>query len=127
MRKSEIDAIRCEAYNDDPLRVRRVSEKMPSWKEVGEVVDFLCALAHPVRAGIYYAISIEPLCVCELSTLFKMSPPALMYHLRILADAGLIRVKKSGKFAEYHPVSEVAQEVLRLAGSSIFVQTGVVK
>jgi DNA-binding transcriptional ArsR family regulator len=88
---------------------------MPDTKYLGRVADVLHALAHPVRVGIYTAISIEPLCVCELSTLLRMSPPALMYHLRILWEAGLITVVKSGKFAEYRPTSEGAKEILHLA------------
>lgn len=113
----EIDEIRCEAYNDDPLRVSRVMGKMPGAEHLNATSRVLQALAHPLRVAIYAAICIEPLCVCELSILLRMSPPALMYHLRLLARAGLITVKKSGKFAEYHPRSESAKEILHLADS----------
>jgi ArsR family transcriptional regulator len=62
----------------------------------------LRAMADPVRARVLYALTIEPLCVCELSRLLEMSMPAVSHHLRILTMAGLLTVRKEGKFACYY-------------------------
>src|SRR5260370_40551252 len=60
------------------------------------------AMADTVRDRILYALTIEPLCVCELSRLLEMSMPAVSHHLRILTMTGLLTVRKEGKFACYY-------------------------
>lgn len=112
---STVEQLRCEAYNDDPLRVARVSVKMRSREELADVSDLFEALGHPIRVAILEAISYEPLCVCELSTLLGMSSPALMHHLKIMGRAGIIAAKKEGKFAVYHIVDERAKRALDAA------------
>lgn len=112
---TSVDTLRCDAYNDDPLRVARVAARMESREALARAGRTLSALGHPVRATIYHAISIEPLCVCELGALLGMSSPALMHHLKILGRAGLIEARKEGKFAVYHPVSTAASATLDAA------------
>lgn len=99
-----VETLRCDAYNDDPLRVARVAMRMPDRERIEAAAGRLAALGHPVRATIFSAIAIEPLCVCELSVLLGMSSPALMHHLKILGRAVLIEARKEGKFAVYYPL-----------------------
>lgn len=115
VRETSVDRIRCDAYNDDPTRVGRVAERLPSAERLAKTAGLYQALGHPVRASILAAIQIEPLCVCELGALLGMSSPALMHHLRILAAAGAIETRKEGKFAIYYPSSEIASMVLGVA------------
>ncbi|CCW35068.1 transcriptional regulator, ArsR family [Chthonomonas calidirosea] len=100
--KRSLEEISCEVYNSDPTRVRRVAKVMPSEETSDEAARQLKAVADPVRLRILYALSKEPLCVCELSVLLNMSMPAVSHHLRILLSAGLLKVRKEGKFACYH-------------------------
>lgn len=110
-----VEQLRCDAYNDDPLRVARVAHRMDGRADLERAGLTLGALGHPVRSTIYRAISIEPLCVCELSALLGMSSPALMHHLKILGKAKLIEARKEGKFAVYHPIDERAGSALTAA------------
>ncbi|MCH8273565.1 MAG: winged helix-turn-helix transcriptional regulator [Armatimonadetes bacterium] len=112
-RSSPVDEIRCDAYNDDPTRVRRVAARLPRGDRLADAGALLQALGHPARATILAAVEIEPLCVCELSVLLDMSAPALSHHLRILASAGVIEPRKEGKFAVYHPINSSASAALR--------------
>ena len=98
----DIEALICDAYNDDPTRVRRVAKVMPPDDAFERASLLLKAAADPVRVRILYALTQEPLCVCELGVLLDMSLPAVSHHLRILTTAGLLRVRKEGKFACYH-------------------------
>src|SRR5260370_37745719 len=98
----KIKEITCDAYNDDPKRVGRVCERMPSDRAFEQMALVLRAMADPVRARILYALTIEPLCVCELSRLLEMSMPAVSHHLRVLTMSGLLTARKEGKFACYY-------------------------
>ncbi|HZP82031.1 MAG TPA: metalloregulator ArsR/SmtB family transcription factor [Chthonomonadaceae bacterium] len=97
-----IEEITCEAYNDDPTRVRRVARVMPDDDAFETASVLLKAIADPVRARILYALTLEPLCVCELATLLAMSMSAVSHHLKVLTLSGLLKVKKEGKFACYY-------------------------
>ena len=100
--KRDLDQLTCDAYNDDPTRVRRVARLMPSDDAFDRATVMLKAMADPVRARILYALTQEALCVCELSVLLDMSMPAVSHHLKLLTTAGLLRVRKEGKFACYY-------------------------
>ncbi|HWA30627.1 MAG TPA: metalloregulator ArsR/SmtB family transcription factor [Rhizomicrobium sp.] len=56
------------------------------------------ALGHPARRAILDRLSREPgLSVSELAQPLSMKLPAMMKHLDVLADAGLIARSKSGR------------------------------
>lgn len=112
---TSVQSLRCDAYNDDPLRVARVAMRMPDCERIAAAAERLAAVGHPVRATILSAIAIEPLCVCELSALLGMSSPALMHHLKILGKAEILEARREGKFAVYRPVDAQALAALRAA------------
>ena len=108
----DIEELTCDAYNDDPNRVRRVARVMPSGDAFEAARVMLKAIADPVRARILFALTVERLCVCELATLLDMSMPAVSHHLKILTLSGLLKVKKEGKFACYFIQNEQVKEIL---------------
>src|SRR5215472_8004940 len=92
--KPKAKEVTCDAYNDDPERVGRVFGRMPSERAFNQTSLVLRAMADPIRTRILYALTVEPLCVCELSRLLGMSLPAVSHHLRILTMTGLLTVQK---------------------------------
>jgi len=119
-----IEELTCDAYNDDPTRVRRVARVMPSANAFERASVLLKAVADPVRARILYALTHEPLCVCELATLLEMSRPAVSHHLKILILTGLLRVRKEGKFACYYLNDEHTAGTLAALVSELTVVSG---
>ncbi|HLK55187.1 MAG TPA: metalloregulator ArsR/SmtB family transcription factor [Chthonomonadaceae bacterium] len=107
-----LEELTCDAYNDDPTRVRRVARIMPPDETFEQASVTLKAMADPVRARILFALTVEPLCVCELATLLDMSMPAVSHHLKVLTLSGLLKVKKEGKFACYLFQNELVKEIL---------------
>jgi DNA-binding transcriptional ArsR family regulator len=55
------------------------------------------ALADPTRRGMVERLVREPATVSELSRPLAMSLPAVMQHLQVLEDAGLVRSEKAGR------------------------------
>jgi len=107
-----IEELTCDAYNDDPTRVRRVARQMPSDDTFDRFTVLLKAMADPARLRILYALTHEPLCVCELSALLGISMPAVSHHLKILTASGLLKVRKEGKFACYYLRDELLDGTL---------------
>src|SRR5437879_13811871 len=55
------------------------------------------ALAHPIRRAILEELSAGDATVSELAEPYKVSLPAISKHLRVLEDAGLLRVEPEGR------------------------------
>src|SRR5881392_1106053 len=55
------------------------------------------ALAHPIRRAILEELSVGDATVSELAEPYKVSLPAISKHLRVLEDAGLLRVEPEGR------------------------------
>ncbi len=55
------------------------------------------ALADPTRRGIVERLSRGPASVSELARPLKMSLPAVMQHLQVLRQSGLVVTRKSGR------------------------------
>ena len=55
------------------------------------------ALADPTRRGMVERLVRGPASVSELSRPLDISLPAVMQHLKVLEDAGLVRSEKTGR------------------------------
>jgi DNA-binding transcriptional ArsR family regulator len=55
------------------------------------------ALADPTRRSIVERLTRGPASVSELTQPLTMSMPAVMQHLRVLQDSGLVRSSKTGR------------------------------
>lgn len=101
----------CEVVNTNDERVERLR---PLVESLDGVTDIFRALSDPTRAKIVYCLSHEELCVCDLASLFHMTPPAISHHLRLLRDLRLVRVRREGRFTYYsladdHVISLIQQ------------------
>lgn len=57
-----------------------------------------------------------PLCVCEMEESFEMIQSRISRHLKILKDAGFLRVERQGRWAYYSirsPLDSFRQNVLK--------------
>lgn len=55
------------------------------------------ALADPTRREVLERLAEGPATVSELAEPYDMTLPAMMKHLRVLEEAGLLRTEKSGR------------------------------
>jgi DNA-binding transcriptional ArsR family regulator len=59
------------------------------------------AISEPTRRRILDLLAERERPVKELATGFRMSQPSLSQHLRVLRDAGLVRVRRQGRMRVY--------------------------
>ena len=64
--------------------------------------DALTALGDPTRRVLFERIAERPRAVVELAGEVPVSRPAVSQHLRVLKDAGLVRVVPTGNRRVYH-------------------------
>lgn len=76
-----------------------------------EIYKAFKALGEPTRLKIIKILSVQGLCVCELSETLDMLQPRVSQHLKILKEAGLIREKKEGYWVCYSLDKEKIDDV----------------
>jgi DNA-binding transcriptional ArsR family regulator len=59
------------------------------------------ALGDPTRLQVFALISRAPLSVAEVAAQLPVSRPAVSQHLKVLADAGLVRLESIGTRNHY--------------------------
>jgi len=59
------------------------------------------ALGEPTRIKIVKMLSIQSMCVCELSEILDMLQPRISQHLKILKEAELVNESKEGYWVYY--------------------------
>ena len=63
--------------------------------------DVFRAVADPTRRALIGLLHESDRSVVELADPFRMTRPAISQHLRILRDAGLVRVRRAGRKSLY--------------------------
>jgi DNA-binding transcriptional ArsR family regulator len=64
------------------------------------------ALGDPTRLRVFTLIARSPLSVAEVAERLPVSRPAVSQHLKVLADAGLVRRESIGTRNLYRPDSD---------------------
>ncbi len=66
-----------------------------------ELIQWGKAFSDPARVRIAAALQSGELCVCELSDALELGQSTLSSHLQVLRQAGLVTVRKDGKWSYY--------------------------
>jgi ArsR family transcriptional regulator len=70
--------------------------------EAVRLSEMFKAVADPARLRLLSIIAAQDeACVCDLTGPLDLSQPTISHHLKVLADAGLVRRDKRGKWAYY--------------------------
>lgn len=90
-----------------------------SQHESDELASILTALADPVRLRLLSIVAAEgETCSCNLEGPLAKSQPTISHHTRLLAEAGLIRGERRGKWTWWTLVPERLALVRRLLGGA---------
>lgn len=66
-----------------------------------ELSKVLKAISDPKRLEIMDMLSCGELCACEIQQHFQITQPTLSHDMKVLANAGLIRIRPEGKWNHY--------------------------
>lgn len=79
--------------------------------EKKKLVGCLKALSDETRLEILETLRGGELCACKILEKFNISQPTLSYHMKLLADCGLVRVSKDWKWSYYSVNCEMMKEL----------------
>ena len=88
------------------MRLRKEMDELQE-KEVLLIAQISDALAHPVRIKIFRYIMLQnkkrtPVCNKDLVEHFGYAQATISQHVKKLADAGLLQIKKQDRFSFYY-------------------------
>jgi len=91
-----------------------------------ELTKVFKALSDSNRLKIFMLLSRTTLCVNALVRCLNISQSAVSQHLRVLREAGLIKVEKRGYWMHYSANKEKGEQFIKefnsLLGGDIYVQ-----
>lgn len=86
-------------------------------REAEDLAQVFSALADPVRLRMLSIIaSQDEVCSCSLEGPLRKSQPTISHHTRILAEAGLIRGEKRGRWMWWRAVPERLGQIAKVVG-----------
>jgi ArsR family transcriptional regulator len=80
---------------------------------VDEFVQVMKALSDPGRVTILKLLAARELCACEITRALGLAQPTISRHMRLLAEAGLVRGRKVGAWVHYRLATEPASPYAR--------------
>lgn len=120
-------AVRPTSRDSPREAVRAPAAKLDDWREMApEFVRSVAALrlkalGHPDRLRAVEGLASGPMTVTDLAAAVRMPRPTVSRHLRVLADADVVRCSRRGNFVLYaladRDVSSLALVAYRGAGA----------
>ena len=89
--------------------------KMPDEDTLLNVAELFKVFGDSTRTRILSALSIEELCVCDISALLNMSMSAVSHQLRILRQTKIVKSRRCGKEILYSLDDEHISELYKIA------------
>lgn len=86
-----------------------------------QTASVLKALGEPTRLKIMKFISIQELCICELTAILDMSQPRVSQHVKVLKQVGLLKERKV-KQKSYFSINSTALTGPFVAAFGSFMQ-----
>ena len=69
--------------------------------KMDELLSLFKALSDETRLRIVKLLEAGELCVCHLVVAVDMSQPKVLFHLKVLKEAGLVKDRREGKWMHY--------------------------
>jgi len=103
----------CESKSIRENVIDETLDKMCPDKKYHDLVSLFKILSDYNRVRIICALSINELCVCELSLLLDMSQSAVSSQLRVLRNNDIVKFRKKEKQAYYSLISNDIIDIIK--------------
>ncbi len=105
----------CSVQVIDQEKITRVNNALPDIESTNEAAVLFKALSDPTRLRIVQALLLEELCVCDISTVVKVSISAISHQLRLLRSMKIVKNRKQGKMVFYSLDDEHIAQLIKTA------------
>jgi len=102
----------CKPINEE--LVNSTKKMMFSDEKYKKVADFFKIVGDPTRCKIVSALSMNEMCVGDLSNVLSMTKSSISHQLSKMKDAGVVKSRRSGKEVYYSLDDEHVAEIFEL-------------
>ena len=113
----ENDLCKCTVIHSEVLE--RVKKNFLKEDEAYNLSEFFKVFGDNTRIKIIYALSMEEMCVCDISALLNMSQSAISHQLKVLRQAKLVKLRRDGKVVYYSLDDDHIDDIIKKALSHI--------
>ncbi len=92
---------------------------LPSNADLADMANFFSVFGDVTRLKMLSALSVEELCVSDISTILDLNQTTVSHQLKILRDAGMVAFRREGKIIYYRIINKFVQEVMLMGASYI--------
>lgn len=103
----------CSCYSIHKDALCHVKSDLPNEEILFQLADFFKIFGDSTRLKILYALSIEEMCVCDISNLLSMSQSAISHQLKTLRQSKLVKFRRDGKVVYYSLDDDHIRSVLK--------------
>lgn len=104
-------------YDDPETEAATLRDRAGDPGTAERVACLFAALSNPQRLRLLWALRDGECCVCELQTALEAPQSTVATHLCQLTDAGLVDVRKEGKWSYYQVAEPAVFELIEQATS----------
>ncbi len=94
---------------------------VPSNQDISDMCAFFSIFCDVTRVKMLSALSINELCVSDLSALLHLNQTTVSHQLKLLRDSGLVATRREGKIIFYRIASEHVEKVMN-AGTTYLLE-----
>lgn len=105
------DTCSINVVHEEPMK--RAKEELLDEDTYMELSETFKIFGNPTRLKIMSLLSVEDLCVCDISEILDMSQSAVSHQLRTLRGKNLVKYTKEGKQARYSLADRHVIEILQ--------------
>lgn len=112
MKEEGEDLCKCLVIHNDIIE--RVKGNILKEEESYNLAELFKVFGDNTRVKIIQALSLDEMCVCDISYLLHMSQSAISHQLKVLRTAKLVKARREGKIAYYSLDDDHIEEIFKL-------------
>ena len=101
------------------IEENEISNYMPSERKLNEIAIFFQSFSDSTRLKIISALSINDLCVNDLSNILNINQTTISHQLKILKSQYIVQSTRDGKIIKYSLKNKFINELMGYAVDSL--------
>ena len=96
-----------------------IYDYMPTTERLNLIASFFQNFSDPTRLKIISALSINELCVNDLSNILRINQTTVSHQLKYLKNQNIVKVERDGKIRKYGLQNKFINEIMDYAIESL--------
>ena len=111
--KEEIDKCEITVVHKDVIK--KIEKKLMNENSAYNLSEFFKIFSDVTRIKIIQILSVQELCVCDITAILNMTQSAVSHQLKILRQYRIVKPKKSGKMVYYSLIDKHIADIFNEA------------